>query len=89
MRKQSRRMSLIEAIANVAVGYAVAVLTQIAVFPIFELQVSLADNLAIGAAFTAISLARSFVLRRVFEAIRVRGVRTTTAGRGARRHRPS
>ena len=45
-------MSLIEAIANVAVGYAVAVLTQIVVFPIFELQVSLADNLAIGAAFT-------------------------------------
>ncbi len=59
--RQSRRMSLIEAIANVAVGYAVAVLTQIAVFPIFELQVSLADNLAIGAAFTGISLARSFV----------------------------
>ena len=86
--RQSRRMSLIEAIANVAVGYAVAVLTQIAVFPIFELQVSLADNLAIGAAFTAISLARSFVLRRLFEAIRVRGTRTITAGHGARRHRP-
>ena len=33
--KQSRRMSLIEAIANVVVGYGLAVLTQIAVFPLF------------------------------------------------------
>ena len=41
-------MSLVEAIANVAVGYAIAVLTQMLVFPIFGLQVSLADNLAIG-----------------------------------------
>ena len=73
---------------NVVVGYAVAVLTQIIVFPLFGLQVSLVDNLAIGVAFTAISLARSFVLRRVFEAIRVRGPRTITAGHGARRHRP-
>jgi hypothetical protein len=38
--------------------------------------VSLVDNLVIGVAFTAISLARSFVLRRVFEAIRVRGARS-------------
>jgi hypothetical protein len=81
MRAQSRRMSLIEAIANVAVGYAVAVLTQIIVFPLFGLQVSLVDNLAIGVAFTAISLARSFVLRRVFEAIRVRGFRPAQGSR--------
>ena len=33
---QSRRQSLIEAITNVVVGYALAVLTQIVVFPWFE-----------------------------------------------------
>jgi hypothetical protein len=86
--RQSRRMSLVEAITNVAVGYAVAVLTQIIVFPLFGLQVSLAENLVIGVAFTGISLARSYLLRRVFEAIRVRGARTITAGWGARRHQP-
>ena len=85
--KQSRRMSLVEAIANVAVGYAIAVLTQILVFPIFGLQVSLSDNLAIGAAFTAISLTRSYVLRRLFEAFRSREAETSTAGQVARRHR--
>ena len=33
--KQSRIMSLVEAIANVAVGYGVAVATQLVVFPWF------------------------------------------------------
>ena len=70
--KQSRRMSLVEAIANVAVGFGVAVATQIAVFPIFGLHASLTETLAIGAIFTGASIARSYVLRRTFEAIRVR-----------------
>ena len=72
--KQSRRMSLVEAIANVMVGFAVALLTQIIVFPMFDVEVTLGENLAIGALFTLASICRSFVLRRVFEAIRVRSV---------------
>ena len=46
---QSRRMSLIEAVTNVAVGYALAVATQIVVFPWFGLHPSLGENLALGA----------------------------------------
>ena len=64
---QSRRQSLIEAITNVMVGYALAVLTQIVVFPWFGLQVPFRDNLAIGALFVMISLLRSYALRRLFE----------------------
>ena len=64
---QSRRQSLIEAITNVVVGYALAVLTQIVVFPWFGLKVSLHDNLAIGAIFVIISLLRGYALRRLFE----------------------
>jgi hypothetical protein len=70
--KQSRRMSLVESVANVAVGYGVAVLAQVVVFPWFGLRASLRDNLAIGVIFTAVSLVRSFALRRFFEAVRVR-----------------
>jgi hypothetical protein len=68
--KQSRLMSLVEAAANVAVGYGVAVATQIAVFPMFGLTVSLGENLAIGGGFTVVSLVRAFLLRRVFERLR-------------------
>jgi len=38
---QLRQMSLIEAITNVVVGFGVALLTRILVFPLFGLQVSL------------------------------------------------
>lgn len=70
---QSRLMSGVEAVANVAVGYGVAVGTQIVVFPWFGLQASLGDTLAIGAIFTLVSLARSYVLRRVFNGWTRRG----------------
>lgn len=63
---QSRRMSLIEVITNVAVGYALAVVTQIVVFPWFGLHASLGHNLALGVVFTAISLIRGYALRRLF-----------------------
>jgi hypothetical protein len=68
--KQSRWMSFVEAGANVVVGYGVAVLTQLAVFPLFGLNVSLSKNLFIGGVFTIVSIVRSFTLRRLFEAIR-------------------
>jgi hypothetical protein len=60
-------MSLIEAIANVAVGFALAVTAQIVVFPWFGLHASLGENLTIGALFTGMSLLRSYALRRLFE----------------------
>ncbi|QDL90372.1 hypothetical protein FDP22_00305 [Paroceanicella profunda] len=71
--KQSRLMSLVESITNVVVGYGVAVVTQILIFPVFGLHTTLAQNLKMGAIFTVVSIARSFALRRVFEAIRMRG----------------
>ena len=67
---QSRRLSLIEAVTNVVVGYVLAVITQIVAFPWFGLQVSLGDNLAIGAVFVGVSLIRSYALRRLFERLR-------------------
>jgi hypothetical protein len=63
-------MSFVESVANVLVDYGVAVLTQILVFPFFGMQASVSDNLLIGVIFTAVSLARSFTLRRVFEGLR-------------------
>lgn len=64
---QSRTMSLIEAATNVVVGYALAVLTQIVVFPWFGLETGLQEHLTIGLAFVGVSLIRGYVLRRLFE----------------------
>lgn len=70
--KQSRLMSFVEAIVNVAVGYGIAVLTQILIFPVFGLHTTLTQNLQMGLVFTGVSICRSFLLRRLFENLRVR-----------------
>ena len=70
--KQSRLMSLVESLVNVLVGYGVAVVTQILVFPLFGLAVTVTENLLIGLIFTVVSIVRSYALRRGFEARRVR-----------------
>jgi hypothetical protein len=70
--KQSRLMSMVESLANVLVGYGVAVATQMLMFPLFGLVVTVTENLLIGLIFTAVSIVRSYALRRGFEALRVR-----------------
>ena len=65
--KQSRAMSLVESVAYVGVGYGVAVVTQILIFPVFGLHTSLTENLKMAAIFSFVSIARSFALRRLFE----------------------
>ncbi len=69
---QPRIHSLIESIANVAVGLGVALITQIAVFPLFGIYIPLASNLSIAAIFTVVSIVRSYAMRRLFNAIHVR-----------------
>ena len=59
-------MSGVEAVTNVAVGYGVAVGTQLVVFPWFGLDVPMTDTLLIGAVFTVVSIVRSYALRRLF-----------------------
>ena len=66
---QSRIESLIESVMNILIGFAVALASQIIVFPLVGIHgVSLGTNLEIGAWFTAISLVRSYVIRRWFNA---------------------
>ena len=68
--KQSRAMSLVEAVANVVVGYGLAIATQIVVFPWFGIETGIGTHLGLGLAFVGVSLVRSFLLRRLFEALR-------------------
>lgn len=67
MSGQSRRGSLVEAVANVAIGFAVALLTQMALFPAMGVRLSMDRHVLIGTAFTCVSLVRSYLLRRLFE----------------------
>ena len=79
-----------ESLTNVGVGYILAVLTQLAVFPMVGLRATLGDSLILGLIFTAISIIRSYVIRRLFERMKVRARQTQTAAhRGAAAMRTS
>ena len=57
---------MVESLTNVAIGYGVALASQLLIFPFYDIDISLQDNIAIGVWFTLISLVRSYVIRRCF-----------------------
>lgn len=64
--KQSRRVSLIEAISNTVLGYGIAVLTQMVVYPLFDMEVTFSENILLAAIFTIVSFIRNYIWRRFF-----------------------
>jgi len=63
---QTRKKSFVESLVNVGIGYGVAVLAQVLIFPWFGIIVPLKRNFSIGAVFTVISIVRSYAVRRAF-----------------------
>ena len=66
--RQSRAGSAVESLLNVAIGYGVAVAAQVLIFPAFGITVDLPTNLNIAFCFTVVSLLRSYLIRRIFNA---------------------
>ena len=63
---QTKYQSLVESLINILIGYLTALLSQVLIFPLFDIDVSFQDNLLIGLYFTIISLLRSYLVRRYF-----------------------
>lgn len=63
---QTKKMSLIETTVSVAIGYIVALLSQIIIFPLFNINVTIGQNLLIGLFFTFTSIVRGYFVRRLF-----------------------
>lgn len=65
---QTRTASLIEAVINVAIGFVVSLALTALVLPAYGHAVTWSQNLQITGIFTISSIARSYVLRRYFNA---------------------
>lgn len=65
---QTRLGSFIEAWINVFIGFWINYIANLCIFPLFGMQISLSDNLLLGAIYTVISVARSYAVRRWFNA---------------------
>lgn len=68
---QSRRASLLEAFANILLGFGISSLANWLLLPLWGFSVSPSAALEIGLLFTLISLLRSYFLRRLFNAIHI------------------
>ena len=64
--KQTKIESLIESLVNILIGYFTALFSQFLIFPLFDINIPISDNLLIGFYFTIISLIRSYLVRRYF-----------------------
>lgn len=65
---QSRLGSLIEALINVVIGFWINYIANLLIFPLFGFHISLSDNFIMGLIYTGISIGRSYVIRRWFNA---------------------
>ena len=65
---QTRLGSLIEAWINVAIGFAINFCANLLILPLIGFHISISQNLFIGVLYTLISVARSYVIRRWFNA---------------------
>jgi hypothetical protein len=66
--QQSRLGSLIEALFNVAIGFGINFAANLVILPLFGYTPTLWDNFQIGMLYTVVSIARSYVIRRWFNA---------------------
>jgi len=66
---QSRSLSLAEAVTNVGLGCKVALVTRLLASPVVGIQASMAQHLWLTTIFPSVSLARSYLVRRLFNRI--------------------
>ncbi len=65
---QTRLGSFIEAWINVAIGFGINFGANLFILPLIGFQISVGQNLFIGVLYTIISVARSYCIRRWFNA---------------------
>ena len=66
MTSQTRRMSLVESIANTGAGFALSLLIQISLFYLMSIETTTSQNLLMSGVFTLASLVRGYLMRRLF-----------------------
>jgi uncharacterized membrane protein (DUF485 family) len=77
---QTRLGSLIEAVFNVLIGFGINFCANMLILPLFGFNVNAGQALGIGMFFTVISVARSYAVRRWFNA-RLQAAAQRIAGR--------
>lgn len=70
---QKKSHSLLEALTNYAIGYAVAIALQVVLYPFYGIRLEIAAQAEIAGWFTVVSIVRSYCVRRFFNHAHIRG----------------
>ena len=63
-------MSAVETATNIAVGLVVSFIAQLVIFDVYDISITVSQNVEITLFFTLVSIVRSYALRRFFNNIR-------------------
>lgn len=63
---QTRTMSAVETATNIGIGLVISLLSQLVIFKLYDIHIALHENVEITLYFTAISIIRSYGIRRMF-----------------------
>ena len=63
---QSKKDSLIESLTSTTIGWLIGVILNLTVLPLFDYNITVVDSLLVSLIFTAVSVARGYLIRRYF-----------------------
>lgn len=63
---QSKKDSLIESLTSTTIGWLIGVILNLTVLPLFDYNITVVDSSLVSLIFTAVSVARGYVVRRIF-----------------------
>ena len=68
--KQSKLQSLGESFITVGSGLVIAVIIQLLVFPLYDIEITLFENIQLATIFTISSIIRVYIVRRCFNRVK-------------------
>ena len=80
--RQTRVGSLVEACINVLIGFTINFFANLVILPLIGFHITVGQNIFIGVLYTIVSVARSYAIRRWFNA-RLHAAAQAIAGRVA------
>ena len=69
MANQSKKKSILESVVSTTTGLIVSFLIQLLIYPLLDINVSTGKNIVITLIFFVTSVARGFIIRRLFNKI--------------------
>jgi hypothetical protein len=66
--EQTKLGSFYEALINIIIGWTINFTANMTIFPLFGWEISIEQNIWLGTIYTVISLVRSYIIRRWFNA---------------------